>query len=210
MSRPSMPPRARVAACVALPALIALSGLAGCGIAPLDAQWQDASSPVESLRGSTVLVVCESEEPVVRQMCQDRVATELRTLGANTAIIPPTAGGGAQRAQEEARAVKARVIFITTISPDVPRFGGGSGVSVGIGMGGGFGGRGFGGFGMSAPIGGSRISQGYVANATLTDAASGRLMWTGKASTRHADNVEWQLDSLTKAVVSGVQQAGYF
>ena len=55
-----------------------------------------------------------------------------------------------------------------------------------------------------------RISQGYVANASLTDAATGRLMWTGKASTRQADNLEWQLDSLTKAVVSGVQQAGFF
>lgn len=190
--------------------LLAGSLLAGCGVAPLDAQWKDNSQPVESLRGATVLVVCESEEPVVRQMCQDRIATELRALGANTAVIPTSAERSAQRASDEARAVKARVIFTTAISPDVPRFAGGSGVSVGIGMGGGFGGRGFGGFGVSAPIGGSRISQGYVANASLIDAGTGRLMWTGKASTRQADNLEWQLDSLTKAVVSGVQQAGFF
>lgn len=190
--------------------LMAGALLAGCGVAPLDAQWKDNSLPVESLRGATVLVVCESDEPVVRQMCQDRVATELRALGANTAVIPTSSDRTAQRVSDEARAVKARAIFTTVISPDVPRFAGGSGVSVGIGMGGGFGGRGFGGFGVSAPIGGSRISQGYVANASLSDASTGRLMWTGKASTRQADNLEWQLDSLTKAVVSGVQQAGFF
>ena len=77
-------------------------------------------------------------------------------------------------------------------------------------MGGGFGHRGFGGVGVSAPLGGSRISQGYVANASLSDVASGRLMWTGKASTRSSEDLNWQVDSLTKAVVGGAQQAGFF
>ncbi|KQV98458.1 hypothetical protein [Rhizobacter sp. Root1221] len=190
--------------------LTTAAALAGCGIAPLDAQWKDPAHPAESLRGTTVLVVCESDEQVVKQMCQDRVAAELRALGANTALVPYSVDPTATRLSDEARAVKARAIFSTKLSPDVPRYGSSSGVSVGFGMGGGFGHRGFGGVGVSAPIGGSRISQGYVANASLSDVASGRLMWTGKASTRSSEDLNWQVDSLTKAVVGGAQQAGFF
>jgi hypothetical protein len=190
--------------------LTTAAALAGCGIAPLDAQWKDPGHPAESLRGTTVLVVCESDEQVVKQMCQDRVAAELRALGANTALVPYSVDPTATRLSDEARAVKARAIFSTKLSPDVPRYGSSSGVSVGFGMGGGFGHRGFGGVGVSAPLGGSRISQGYVANASLSDVASGRLMWTGKASTRSSEDLNWQVDSLTKAVVGGAQQAGFF
>jgi hypothetical protein len=54
------------------------------------------------------------------------------------------------------------------------------------------------------------MTYGYVANASLSDVGSGRLLWTGKASARDSTDINWQLDSLTKAVVGGVQQAGYF
>lgn len=180
---------------------------------PLDAQWKDPATPAESLRGSTVLVVCEAEELVVRQMCQDKVAAELRTYGANTALLPNNVDASPVRLTDEARAVKARVIFNTKVSPDYQRYGSSSGVTVGFGVGsGGYYGRGggFGGVGISAPIGGSRMTYGYVANASLSDVGSGRLLWTGKASTRDSTDLNWQLDSLTKAVVGGVQQAGYF
>ncbi len=191
--------------------LVVAAALAGCGVVPLDAQWKDPSQPAESLRGTTVLVVCESDEQVVKQMCQDRVAAELRSLGANTAVVPHSADGASVPLSDEARAVKARAIFNTKLSPDWPRYVGGSGVSVGVGMGGGFGRGAFGGVGVSAPIGGaSRVSQGYVANASLSDAATGRLMWTGRASTHRSTDIDWQVDSLTKAVVSGAQQAGFF
>jgi len=64
--------------------------------------------------------------------------------------------------------------------------------------------------GVSAPIGGTHFSQGYVANANLSDVATGRLMWTGRASTYHSNDLNWQIDSLTKALVGGAQQAGFF
>ena len=191
--------------------LLAAATLSGCGIVPLDAQWKDPAHPAESLRGTTVLVVCESDEQVVKQMCQDRVAAELRALGANTAMVPHSLDTSSPtRLSDEARAVKAGTIFSTRLSPDVPRYSGSSGVSVGLGMGGGFGRGGFGGVGVSAPIGGSHISQGYVANASLSEVATGRLMWTAKASTQRSDDLNWQVDSLTKAVVGGAQQAGFF
>ena len=114
------------------------------------------------------------------------------------------------RITDEARAVKAKAIFTTRVTPDYPRYGSSSGVSVGVGFGTGFGGRGMGGVGVSAPIGGSYISQGYVANASLSDVASGRLLWTGKASARDSNDLNWQMDSLTKAVTGGAQQAGFF
>lgn len=191
-------------------ASLAAAALAGCGIAPLDAQWQDSAHPPESLRGAVVLVVCESEEQVVKQMCQDRVAAELRAYGANTAVVPYTIDATPTRLSDEARAVNARAIFSTKVMPDVPRYGSSSGVSVGFGFGTGFGGRGVGGVGVSAPIGGARIAQGYVANASLSDVASGRLMWSGKASARDSSDLTWQIDSLTKALTGGAQQAGYF
>lgn len=186
------------------------AALAACGVAPLDAQWKDPSRPAESLRTATVLVVCEAEEPVVKQMCQDRVSAELRALGANTALVPSHVDATPTRLTDEARRVDARAIFVTRVTPDTAQYGSRSGMSVGFGLGGGFGGRGFGGVGISAPLGGSRITQGYAANASLSDAASGRLMWTGKATTPTSDNLNWQLESLTKAVVGGAQQAGFF
>jgi hypothetical protein len=189
---------------------LAAAVLAGCGVAPLDAQWQDSSQPARSLRGATVLVVCESDEQVVKQMCQDRVSAELRAYGANTALVPYTADPTPTRISEEARAVSAQATFSTKVTPDFARYGSSSGVQVGVGFGTGFGGRGLGGVGVSAPIGGARISQGYVANASLSDVASGRLLWTGKASARDSTDLTWQIDSLTKAVTGGAQQAGFF
>jgi len=192
---------------------VVTAALAGCGIVPLDAQWKDPSQPAASLRGTTVLVVCESDEQVVKQMCQDRVAAELRALGANTAMVPNSGEATSARLSEEARAVNARAIFNTRLSPDASRYVGGSGVSVGVGVGGGFGHGGYGGVGVSAPIGGSsHVSQGYVGNASLSDAATGRLMWTGRASTSayHSSDLGWQVESLTKALVGGAQQAGFF
>lgn len=189
---------------------VGAAALAGCGVAPLDAQWQDSSRPPESLRGAVVLVVCESDEQVVKQMCQDRVSAELRAYGANTATVPYSIESTPTRITDEARAVKAKAIFTTRVTPDYPRYGSSSGVSVGVGFGTGFGGRGMGGVGVSAPIGGSYIAQGYVANASLSDVASGRLLWTGKASARDSNDLSWQMDSLTKAVTGGAQQAGFF
>ena len=83
------------------------------------------------------------------------------------------------------------------------------GFSVGIG-GFGFGRHSAGGIGVSAPIGGGQISQGYSANGRVTDVASGRLMWTARASTPPSTDVNAQLADLSKSVLDAAASAGLF
>jgi hypothetical protein len=84
-----------------------------------------------------------------------------------------------------------------------------SGVTVGFGLGG-FGGGGFGGVGVSAPVGDTRVATGYAANGSITDVASGRLMWTAKATSAPSDDLNSQVTELAKAVVTGAGKAGLF
>jgi hypothetical protein len=64
------------------------------------------------------------------------------------------------------------------------------------------------GFGMAFPIGGTmQSSVSYVSDTTLTNVASGKLMWSGKASTVAMDVPE-QLGSLAKVSVESARKAG--
>jgi hypothetical protein len=64
--------------------------VAGCASAPqLDAQWSDASAAPGLLRGARVLVACDAAELVVRQICQDRLASEVAARGATPVFVPP-------------------------------------------------------------------------------------------------------------------------
>jgi hypothetical protein len=49
---------------------------------------------------------------------------------------------------------------------------------------------------------------GYGASTTLTDVATGKPMWTAKASTPASSDVNAQLGALAKIVVDGVHKAG--
>jgi hypothetical protein len=83
------------------------------------------------------------------------------------------------------------------------------GFTVGIG-GFGFGRHSAGGIGVSAPIGGGQVSQGYAANGRVTDAASGRLMWTARASSPPSSDVNQQIAELSKSVLDAAGAAGLF
>jgi hypothetical protein len=75
----------------------------------------------------------------------------------------------------------------------------GSGVTLGVG-GVSIGGSGGVGVGVSVPVGGGRTERGYALDSRLTDAASGRVLWTAKASARPSADVGTQLAELTRAV----------
>jgi len=83
------------------------------------------------------------------------------------------------------------------------------GFSVGIG-GFGIGRHSAGGVGVSAPIGGGDVTQGYAASARITDAASGRLMWTARASTPPSGDVNAQIADLAKTLGDATAEAGLY
>jgi hypothetical protein len=67
------------------------------------------------------------------------------------------------------------------------------------------------GFGMSAPIGGAGPAEtGYAATASLTDVASGRLMWSARASASPSSDVGQQLSALAMLLLDAARQAGFF
>ncbi|HEV7912970.1 MAG TPA: hypothetical protein VGP22_04340 [Albitalea sp.] len=196
------------------PAAIVLVSILGSGCAStrLDAQWADPQLP--SLRGARVLVACEAREPVIKQICQDRVAAEVVARGATPVIAPETLVASGSRVPSDdpyaqaARNAGARAVLTQTIAPY------GSSMSPGfsVGLGGfGIGSGGFGaGVGVSAPIGGGQVQTGYAANARLTDANSGKLLWTAKASSPPSQDVQTQMMELTRAVFGAADKVGLF
>ncbi len=193
-------------------ALAPLFALAACATNPLDAQWSDpqlaAGNP---LRGARALVVCEAQDLAVRRVCQDQVGVQLQAAGAVPVSAPDVASGtmaGPPQYLEAAKAANAKALLVTAISPDSSAAK--SGLSIGFGLGGGLGGGGFGGIGVSAPIGETKVSTGYAANGSVTDTASGRLVWTARASQAPSGDINAQIAALAKTVVAGATKAGLF
>jgi hypothetical protein len=192
----------------------ALALLAGCASTQLDAQWADPQLATGApLRGARVLVVCEAQDEVLRRVCQDQVGAQL-LAAAITPVAAPDVGGSAATAPGgpapyvgAAKAAQAKAVWVVSIAQNstVAK----PGFTVGFGLGG-FGGGVGGGVGVSAPVGGTKVNSGYAANSSVTDAASGRLMWTARASEAPSENVSAQIAALAKAVVSGAGKAGLF
>jgi hypothetical protein len=107
-----------------------------------------------------------------------------------------------------ARNAGARAVLTSYITP--------AATSVSPGLSIGLGGFGFGsggvsaGVGVSAPIGGGQVSTGYSSNSRLTDVASGKLLWTAKATAPASNDLNAQLVELTRAVFSAADKARLF
>ena len=186
--------------------------LAGCATKTLDAQWSDPQlTSGNPLRGARLLVVCEAQDLVLRRICQDQVGAQVIAAGATPVASPDAAAdasGNPAQYLAAAKAASAKAVLLTAVAPDssVAK----PGFTVGFGLGG-FGGGGFGGgVGVSAPVGGTKVATGYAANASVTDVASGRLMWTAKATTAPSDDINSQIAELANAVVTGAGKAGLF
>lgn len=194
--------------------IVACAALAGCATTQVDAQWRNVELPPSYLRGASVLVSCETGEAVVKRICEDQLGADLRARGVRVLVAAPGAlpGGppvGATDAQylPLARENGAKAVFSVSVglaSQSVSQ-----GVSLGIGLGG-FGRGVGGGLGVSAPIGGGQVNRGYAANARVTDVASGRLMWTARASAPPSSDVNQQLGELSKSVLDAAGSAGLF
>ena len=196
----------------------ALLLLAGCASNRLDAEWTDPQFKGRSLRGTKVFVVCETPEPAIRLNCEQQMAAQVTAAGATP--VRPDAADAAQASQPQAaeqnlaaaRSAGAETVLSSAIAPDATVVNPGPSVGFGIGgfrMGGGGGGVGTS-VGMSAPVGSGQTMTGYAANSTLTDVASGRLMWTARASAPPSRDLNDQLQRLARNVVGGAQSAGFF
>ncbi len=207
--RPTIRPRTLLAA-----AALVAAGLAGCATTQVDAQWRSVELPAGYLRGATVLVSCETGEEVIKRICEDQLGADLRARGVRVLVaargaLPAAAPVGATDAHylPLARENGAKAVFSVSVglaSQTVSQ-----GVSLGIGLGG-FGRGVGGGLGVSAPIGGGQVSQGYAANGRVTDVASGRLMWTARASSPPSSDVNQQISELSKSVLDAAGTASLF
>lgn len=205
----------RIATCTLAAALLLL---AGCASNRLDAEWIDPQFKGRSLRGTKVFVVCETPETAIRLNCEQQMALQVTAVGA-TPVRPEATGAtpgnqpqGSEQDLAAARSAGAETVLSSAIAPDATVVNPGPSVGFGVGgfrMGGGGGGVGTS-IGMSAPVGSGQVMTGYAANSTLTDVASGRLMWTARASAPPSRDLNDQLARLARDVVGGAQNAGFF
>ncbi|MDB5801329.1 MAG: hypothetical protein JWL63_2268 [Rhodocyclales bacterium] len=184
--------------------------LAGCATGKLEAQWSDPQFAGQTFGGSKVLVACQAAEQTVMRICQDQLAAQLRTLGVTPVMADVTTmvaeKPGIDRSLAAARSLGAQSVMMLTLSPITTVTSSGSGVGFGIGSGGYHSGVGF---GMSFPVGSGAQSTAttYSSDSTLTNVATGRLMWSGKVSTM-SQEVPDQIASLAKLSVESARKAG--
>lgn len=199
------------AAAALLGALLA----AGCASPRIDGQWSDPSFAARSLRGQTVLVSCRAPDSTLARICEARIADELRDAGAVPVIatVPVDAAGGNEaiaRAAREAKAPTAVAASVMIAGVTQAAFGPSVGFGLGGGFGGGRGGIGFGGIGMSVPLGGVRPQTAYSMGQALVDAASGREMWSVRATSPNTDDANVQVAELARVTVGAMRESGVF
>jgi hypothetical protein len=209
---PDIRPAARRTAGVAASVLALL--LAACAGPTLDAQWRDAQMPGAYLRGARVLVTCEAGDLTLKRLCEDGLVAELTRRGATTLVTDVAAdANGLRPAQPDAQYLPAarssRAKAVMSMSVGVSSQTVSPGVSIGIG-GFGIGRHSAGGIGVAAPIGGGQVSAGYSASGRVTDAASGRLMWSARASTPPSGDVNGQIAELARMMVDAAEKSGMF
>ena len=105
-----------------------------------------------------------------------------------------------------ARANNASAIVSSTVTLADRQVSPGGGVSIGLGgfgYGGGSGNVSGGvGVGVSMPVGGGQVSNAYAADTRITSAGTGRMLWSGKASSPASRNVGEQMTSLARIAAS--------
>lgn len=196
----------------ALPALLAL---AGCASTQVGAQWTDPAFQGRSLRGSTLLVVCEAPDAATKRVCQDQLAAQVTAYGGTPRLAGEIANPTPGREQNPsaylpaARSAGARAVLSAAVVSD-PVATVRSGPSIGVGVGGWSGGHVGGGIGISFPFGRARDETGLGLNGALTDVASGKLMWSARASAPAGADTGKQLDELARATLEAASKAGFF
>lgn len=195
-----------------------LLAFAGCATNTVSAQWSDPQFAGKPLRGAKVWVDCQAADLTLRRVCADRMAAKLSSLGALPLLAPDRGNAGAnspavaEALLKAARGAGAAAVLQTTLAPEVAVAAPGPSIGIGIGgFGGGYRSGGSVGLGVSTPIGDAGpVETGYGANASLTDVASGRLMWSARATAAPSSDVGQQLTTLATILLDSARQAGLF
>jgi len=187
--------------------------VASCASTKIPAQWSDPAFANQALRGAKVLVVCEAEEPAIQRICQDEVAARMSATGVVPVTVSPLqepVSGRPDGAFGAAREMDAKAVFVAKVTREASVIGSSARIGVGVGTSVGWGSGTVvgGGVGSSAPIGSTRVDNAYGASMVLTDIATGRMMWTMKATTPASQNVDAQIRELAKVGVEEAQKAG--
>ncbi len=197
--------------------LAVAAAIGGCATSNIDAQWVDPQLSSKSLAGAKVYVACQAPDLTVRRVCADQLAAQVRAAGATPLSAADSADpvDTAQPANpgmlDAARAAGASVVLNAVVAPDASIVSPGPSIGFGIGgFGGGYRGGTGGGIGVSMPVGGGSISTGYAANGSITDVASGRLVWSAKASTQPSSNVGEQMAELARTLLESARGFGLF
>lgn len=196
---------------------LALAILAGCASTQIGVEWSDPQFAGTRLAGQKVYVSCQSVDLTLQLVCADRLAAQLKTLGAVPVLAPAPAGAGNEavptvgRELAAARAAGAAALLNVSVAPDASVVAPAPSFSIGIG---GFGGGSYSGggvgVGMGVPVGSASVNTGHAANAALTDVASGKPMWTARASSPPSSNVNQQLAELASTLLGSARKAGFF
>lgn len=202
----------RLAARAAL-LLCATLWLGGCASSKLVAQWSDPQFAGRLAPGAKVVVACQASDLTLRRLCADRIGEQLLASG----MQPLPAPQGIEAADEAAllrmaRAVGAAALLHTTVAAEVATVAPSPSIGIGIGgFGGGYRSGGGVGIGMSAPLGaGGPAETGFGASAGLSDVASGKLMWSARASAAPSSDVNRQIADLAAQLVDAARQSGLF
>lgn len=177
--------------------------LAACATARMEAQWSDPQLLGKPAAGGKVYVSCTAVEQTVRRICQDKLAAQVSALGAT----PVQAGDetGNERLLAAARSAGAELLIVANIGQVTTTTN--RGPAFGIGIGGGSGGFGTG-VGMTLPVGSGRqdTTTSYVSDTSLTQIGTGKLVWSGKASTTEIEVAD-QLAQLMKVTIEAAHKA---
>ncbi len=198
--------------------LLAAAGwMAGCATSNIDAQWVDPQLSSRSLAGATVYVACQAVDLTVRRVCADQLVAQVRAAGAtpvpaaDSADPVNTAQPANPQMLDAARAAGASVVLNAVVAPDASVVSSGPSIGIGIGgFGGGYRGGTSGALGVSMPVGGGSVSTGYAASGSITDVASGRLVWSAKATAQPSSNVGEQMADLARALLESARGFGLF
>lgn len=196
--------------------LAAALALAACATTQMDAQWTNPDYSGRRLGGTQVLVACEAPDLTIQRICEDQVSGQISAMGGTPSrssqlresAVPPA---GSDPYVAAARRIGARAIVRTTLT--VGAAVAQPGPQIGIGVGGSSGGWGSssGGFGgISFPVGGTRVNNAYSGETTVIDPSNGAIMWSGRASSPSAQDVNAQIAELARVTADAIKQAGLF
>lgn len=188
---------------------------AGCATPRIDGQWSDPAFSTRSLRDQKVLISCRAPDTTLARLCEERLAAAVREAGAQSVLapIPVDAAGGAEAVVKAARELGATASIAAAVNiagVTQASFGPAFGFGLGGGYGGGRGGIGFGGIGMSVPLGGVRPQTSYGMGSTVLDTASGREMWSVRATSPVAEDAPLQIGALARTSVDAMRDSGLF